>query len=511
MATRPTLRTASGPITRRGPAPRIAPDRLGEYRRRALRLDGLLVASWVSVALVIAFFLADDVAAGFVSVGQSLTSLGILTGLVGTDLLLVMMLLSARLPLIDKAYGQDRAVTFHKKLGKPVLYLLLAHTIGLIAGYAMTEGVTPVAETLSLFLTVPDMWLAFAGVGLLIAVVVTSIVSVRRRFPYEAWLAVHLLAYVAVLAAVPHQFSTGAVFAPGTWQRGYWLALYLGLAGCIVAFRVVAPVARSFRHRLTVTGVRAAGPGAVTISMSGRNLESLPVQAGQFLLWRFLAAGLWWHAHPFSLSAAPGPIPAPGRQTGLSTATATTASSTLPASSALPASPPQELEITVRGLGAGSKKVLNVRPGTRVMIEGPYGIFTQQVRTSERIVMVGAGIGVAPIRSLLAEADFAPGNATVILRAGTVQEVYLLSEIDELCRRRGAYLFVEAGPRPANRTHWLPSASADSGFSLLSYTPELASSDVYVCGPGPWSALVLAEARAAGVPAGAVHYERFSW
>lgn len=263
------------------------------------------------MALVVAFFLADDVAAGFVSVGQTLTSLGILTGLVGTDLLLEMMLLTARLPLIDKAYGHDRAVAFHKMLGKPVLYLLLAHTLGLIAGYAMTEGINPVAETLSLFLTVPDIGLALAGLGLLIAVVMTSVVSVRRRFPYEAWLAVHLLAYLAVLAAVPHQFSTGAVFAPGTWQRGYWLTLYLGLAGCIVAFRVVAPLIRSFRHRLTVTGVRAAGPGAVTISMSGRNLESLPAQAGQFLLWRFLAADLWWHAHPFSLSAAPAPAAAP--------------------------------------------------------------------------------------------------------------------------------------------------------------------------------------------------------
>ncbi len=506
MSTRLMPRTAGRPISRRGPAPPIAPGRLGEYRRRALRLDGLLIASWVSVALVIAFFLADDVAGGFVSVGQTLTSVGILTGLVGTDLLLVMMLLSARLPLIDRAYGHDRAVAFHKKLGKPVLYLLLAHTIGLIAGYAMTEGVTPVAETLSLFLTVPDMWQAFAGLGLLIAVVVTSIVSVRRRFPYEAWLAVHLLAYLAVLGAVPHQFSTGAVFAPGTWQRWYWLTLYLGLAGCIVAFRVVAPLTRSFRHRLTVTGVRAAGPGAVTITMSGRNLESLPVQAGQFLLWRFLAAGLWWHAHPFSLSAAPAaalpPMLAPAPPTALSTAAATAASSALS---------PRGLEITVRGLGAGSKKVLTVRPGTRVMIEGPYGIFNKTVRTSERIVMVGAGIGVAPIRSLLAEADFAPGNATVILRAGTVQEVYLLSEIDELCRRRAAYLFVEAGPRPTNRPHWLPAASVDSGFSLLSYAPALASSDVYVCGPGPWSALVLAEARAAGVPADAVHYERFSW
>ncbi len=456
------------------PAPRTVP----EYRRRLLRLDSLLIASWVSVAIVIALFLADDVAAGFVAVGQTLTSLGIATGLIGTDLLLMMMLLTARLPVIDKAYGHDRAVAFHHKLGKPVLYLLLAHTALLIAGYGMTEGINPVAEVLLLFFTVPDMPLAFLGLGLLIAVVVTSVVSVRRRFPYEVWLGIHLLAYLAVLAALPHQFSNGAVFAPGTWQRGYWLALYLAVGGSILVFRIAVPLIRSARHRLVVTGVRRAGADAMTITMRGTGLEFLPVHAGQFFLWRFLAAGLWWHAHPFSLSAAPSV---------------------------------SALEITVRGLGSGTRKLLTVRPDTKVLIEGPYGIFSKTVRTSGRLVMVGAGIGVAPIRSLLEAADFAPGNATVVLRARAAQELYLLDEIDELCRRRGAFLFLETGPRPPDRAHWLPTASADRGFALLSYAPELAVSDVYVCGPGQWSALVMADARAAGVREDAIHYERFSW
>ncbi|WP_434613117.1 ferredoxin reductase family protein [Arthrobacter sp. A5] len=466
------------PRTGARPAPRVGPDRVLASRRRLLRRDSLLIASWVSVAIVIALFLADDVAAGFVSVGQTLTSLGIAAGLVGTDLLLVMLLLTARLPVIDRAYGHDRAVALHRKLGKPLLYLLLSHTGLLIAGYGMTEGINPVSEVLTLFLTVPDMPLAFMGLGLLLAVVVTSVVAVQRRFPYEAWLGIHLLAYLAVLAALPHQFSNGAVFAPGTWQRLYWLVFYLAVTGSILVFRIAVPLARSARYRLVVTGVRRAGTDAVTITMSGAGLESLSVHAGQFFLWRFLSADLWWHAHPFSLSAAPS--------AGV-------------------------LEITVRGLGSGTRKLLTVRPGTKVVIEGPYGIFSKTVRTSERLVMVGAGIGVAPIRSLLEEADFAPGDATVILRAGRVEELYLLAEIDELCRSRGAYLYLETGPRPSDLAHWLPAASADRGFSLLSYAPALASSDVYVCGPVQWSAQVMAQARAAGVPAEAIHHERFSW
>lgn len=442
------------------------------------RVDGLQIASWISVAIVIALFLADDVMGGFSSVGESMTSLGILTGLVGTDLLLIMLLLAARLPLIDRTFGHDRAVAFHRRLGKPVLYLLLAHTVLLILGYGATEGINPIAETASLWATVADMPLAFIGLGLLIAVVVSSVVSVQRKFPYEVWFAIHLLAYIAVLASLPHQFSAGAIFADGTWQRYYWLGLYLLVAGSILVFRIILPLIRTNRHRLVVSEVRAAGPGAITVRMTGAQLDGLAVQAGQFFLWRFLAKGLWWHAHPFSLSAAPTP---------------------------------SGLEITVRGLGAGTDRLLSVHPGTRVAIEGPYGIFSQASRTSDRLVMIGAGIGIAPIRSLLEEADFEPGNAVVILRAASEAELYLGREMHQLCQRRGAYLYLETGPRARDRQHWLPQSSALRGFGLADYAPSIAGADVFVCGPQAWSDLVIADAKAAGVRAEAIHYERFSW
>ena len=54
-----------------------------------------------------------------------------------------------------------------------------------------------------------------------------------------------------------------------------------------------------------VVGVDAGGPGVVSILLRGRRLDRLPVAGGQFLQWRFLRRGLWWQAHPYSLSAAP--------------------------------------------------------------------------------------------------------------------------------------------------------------------------------------------------------------
>jgi len=41
--------------------------------------------------------------------------------------------------------------------------------------------------------------------------------------------------------------------------------------------------------------------------------------------------------------------------------------------------------------------------------------------------------------------------------------------------------------------------------------PGLLSSDIYLCGVGPWIEAVAADLRLAGVPDDAVHIESFAW
>lgn len=441
-------------------------------------VDGLQVATWLSVAAVIALFLSDGTATAFDSPAEGFTTLGVLAGLVATDLLLIMLVLAARLPVIDRAIGHDRAMARHQQLGKPVLYLLLGHAVLLTTGYALSSRVNVFVEAWDMFTTLPDIPLAFLGLALFLAVVITSLVIVRRRFRYETWYLVHLLAYAAVAVAIPHQFSVGGIFVVGSLQWAVWVLAYVAVGGALLYFRFVVPLVRSTRHGLRVSRIVAVAPGVVSIELVGRRLEELPAHAGQFLIWRFWQGGLWWHSHPFSLSAAPHS---------------------------------QGLRITVRDLGDGTARLGELRAGTRVSIEGPYGLFTEMARTSNRLVLVAAGIGIAPIRALLERARFAPGEATVLLRGATDAHVFLLNEVAELCRLRGATLHVLTGSRPDGRTTWLPASAAAQGLSLRALVPDLAESDVYVCGPRSWSDLVVRDARRGGVPAHQIHYERFDW
>lgn len=454
-----------------------AASRRQRWARRALLSDVLVVALWASGALAAGLFLVSGGATGFSTLGASITSLGILTGLVGTNYVLVMLVLAARIPLLDRTIGHDRAIALHRRLGKPALYLILAHALLLIVGYGITDGVDPVAEFFALF-GVQDIALAWLGLGLMITVVVSSLVAVRRRFSYEMWHAIHLLSYVAVAVALPHQLSVGGVLAEGTAQRTYWIALVVVAFGSIAWFRFARPAIATLRHGLTVTRTRRIAPDVVAIELRGRQLRRLEAQGGQFFVWRFWSAGTWWHSHPLSLSAAP---------------TDTT------------------MRVTVRDLGSGSRALADLPRGTRVSIEGPYGLFTDRARTSPKLAIMAAGIGVTPVRAMLEDATFAPGEATVLLRASDETEMYHWDEIRELCRARGARFYTMLGPRARRGARWMTESDAARGVTLDSVFPDLAESDVYVCGPTGWLNEVEADVRLRRLPAEQLHTERFDW
>ena len=454
------------------PAPPV-----GRARRDAGVRLAALAGLWASLLLVTYWWTAGGGLQDLGSWADGLTSLGRLTGLLASVLLLVQVLLMARVPLLEGAFGQDRLARLHRLVGFTSVTGMLAH-VGLVTwGYAAGRLSATPGELWELTVSYPGMLLAAAGTGCLLLVVATSVQAARRRLRYESWHLLHLYAYLGVGLALPHQLWTGQEFLASTARTVFWWTLWAAAAGAVLVCRIGVPVVRNARHRLRVAAVVPEAPGVVSVHVTGRALHRLPAEPGQFLLWRFLDGPGWTRAHPWSLSAAPD-----GRT----------------------------LRITVQEAGDGGARLKHLRPGTRVLVEGPFGRLGPRSRTAPKVALIGAGVGVAPLRALAEGLAYAPGDAVLLYRSS--RPPLFTAEFDDLARRRGLRLLWLPGHRRAPGS-WLGDGvgPTDDLTALRWWVPDIAERDVYVCGPDGWAADVRRTALAAGVPADRIHVESFGW
>lgn len=434
---------------------------------------------WASLLVVVTLWLAGGGLVGLTTVWDVLSTSGRLTALLASDLLLIQTLLMARIPFVERVFGQDDLARAHAELGISSVTLMGAHIALSVAGEAGSTS-TVLSTLWTMIWTWPGMLMAALGTACLLLVLVTSVRAVRSRLRHETWHLLHLYAYLGVFFAVPHQLWSGTDFENSPVASAYWWALWIAAAGSMLLFRVLVPLYRTRRHRLVVTGVRTRG-AVTTVTMTGRRLDRLHAQAGQFFQWRFLGRPGWTRAHPYSLSAAPD-----GRT----------------------------LQISVAAVGDGSRELADLEPGTRVAIEGPYGRMHPGVRTRRRVVLFAGGIGVAPMKSLLEGLEQAPGDVTLVYRAGAGDDVPLLPEVSRAAADRGAQLRLVAGHRATGRDSWLPqewAAQLGDAEAILTLAPDIRDADVYVCGAPEWMDRVTAALADLGVDADHVHLERFAY
>ena len=142
----------------------------------------------------------------------------------------------------------------------------------------------------------------------------------------------------------------------------------------------------------------------------------------------------------------------------------------------------------------------------RVLAEGPYGAFTDRSRTSPKVLLIGIGIGITPVRALLESMPAPTGAVTLLYRASTSGDLVLADEIDAIAAARGARVHYLVGPRHAH-----PERDHLSAAQLVRLVPDLASHEVYLCGPDDLSAQVVRTLRRVGVPRRRIHHESFTF
>lgn len=433
--------------------------------RLPVDLAGVLVGLGLGASVALA--LSTETASELSAPGGIASFLGSLTGLVGTYLALVMVLLMSRIGPVERFVGQDRLARWHRWLSPWPISLIVLHALLITVGYAEAAKAGVGKEISTLLSSYPDVLAATVGLGLMVAVGIASIRAIRLRLRHETWWALHLYLYLALALSFAHVLALGPAFVGHPLTQAVWSVAWAGTAGLVLAYRIVVPVVRSLRLDLRVVEVRQEAADTYSVICTGRHVERLPVDGGQFFIWRFLAKDLWWQGHPYSLSALPAP---------------------------------PHLRLTVRAKGDHSAALAHLRPGTRVLVEGPYGAFTRHARHRDKALLVAGGIGVTALRALLEDLP-RQSAPVVVLRASRLEDLVFREELAALVEERGGKL------------HELVGSRTDLPFdarALKRLVPDIARRDVFVCGPDGFVDAVVRTATRLGVSKDALHHEAFS-
>ncbi len=468
--------TQAYPAQDQPPGPRRsdpAPGLRGNRRTVRARKDGgrvsaRFVLAVIALGAVAVIGLWWHATPGVRGLGGWLTGAGEILGLLAGYGVVVLVALMARLPPLERGVGTDQLARWHAMGGRYIVSLVFAHGLLIIWGYAVGAHTSVVSETATLLTQYPDVLMATVAGFLLLGVGIVSMRAARRRVRYETWYYLHFYTYLAIALAFSHQFAVGASFVSDLAARFWWSAMYLTVAVLVIWYRFAVPLRAFARHRFHVIGVKEEGPGVISVYIGGSRLGELDAEPGQFFRWRFLTRSLWWSSHPYSLSAAPGR---------------------------------DVLRITVKDLGDHSQALAQLRPGTRVFAEGPYGAFTG-ADSGRDVLLLAGGVGITPLRAMFATL---PGPVTLIYRASSEGDVVFRDELDAIAAARGSTV------------HYLIGSRAEIGGDplsprvLRSLVPGLDDRDVYVCGPPGMTSASVRALRAAGVPKRNIHHESFEF
>ena len=393
-----------------------------------------------------------------------------LTGLLASYAGLVGLVLVARPVALERAAGLDRLFIWHRYAGATTAVLVGLHVVaGVVAASSAPGGVWGAVRDL----TGREPYMAGATVGALLVgvVTVTSLRSFRQQLAYETWYFVHLLAYLGLALAFGHQLFLGGDLADDRLARWFWVGLHLAVIAALVWGRwgtTVRAAARPWRVRAVVP----QGPGTADVHLSGVGTGAPPAQPGQFYLLRVLRPGLWWHAHPYSLSAAPSA---------------------------------SELRFSIKERGDASHHLSRLPVGTKVAVEGPYGTCTPTLAHGRKVLFVVGGVGVAPARAMIERLD-ADHEPVVLYRARSAAEATHLDELQALLPARRGRVLTLLGPSAT-----LARKDPFGVASLRGAVPDIAERVAVVCGP---ESLVHAARRgllACGVAPADIHFERVWW
>lgn len=428
--------------------------------------------AWLNLAFIFYFWSQSS---GYLLTGgvyEITMGLGRLFGLLAVFFILSQLILIGRVAWVEKIFGLDKLSRVHHYNGFLVLSFLLLHPIFLGIGYSGLNETNFFSQIWTFLTEWEDVLGAAIALLLFSGVVILSVSLIKKHLKYEFWFLTHLFTYVAILSAIGHQFEVGTDLQSGL-TNGYWVGLYAFAFVNFIIFRSGRPIYNFLRHGFYIDRVIKETDDSVSVYIKGKEMGKFKIQAGQFMIFRFLDRKYFYEAHPFSLSK---------MYDG------------------------KEIRITIKNEGDFTAKAKDFRPGTKVLIDGPNGIFTEKVCANKKVLFIAGGVGITPIRSLIEAMVKKEKDISLVYGNRAKKDIIFLDELEKLCEVKHFPIFhVLSG-----QESWTGMKGRIDIEKVRVLAPDFMERDIFLCGPPPMMNSLKSQLKTAGYDLSKLHYEKFS-
>ena len=404
------------------------------------------------------------------------TELAAATGIAGGVMMLLQIVSSGRFEVLSGRIGIDVTMGFHKWAAPIALVLVLAHPLLLVGPW---DDPGRSAQRLWAMLTAERLRDGVAALAVLGMMIGLGIFREKLPVRYEVWRASHaLMALALVVLTVKHARAHG-IYAAEAVSGAFWIAL--GVAVVAPMLWVYGRKPRDLvRHRWRVSGVRKLAHRLWELTLTSGTGTPLRYAAGQFAWINATHRRLPLADNPFSFSSAPGDG--------------------------------TRLQFIIQEVGDFTNTIGELPEGRPVALDAPHGSFTAARLDGDSILLVGGGVGIAPIVGILADLA-ARGEARPVRLVYAARDRASLidpAEFEPMLERldaRALYLVDEETDDP--RLGRGPISAAHLRDMLDGLDP--ARGGALLCGPGAMMVAVTDTLNDIGMPLDSIEYERFDY
>ena len=390
------------------------------------------------------------------------------------------VILGARLAFFEKGHGLPDVYLHHGLLGFGAIISAAVHGVYSILRESHTFDLS-VTQLLGYIALVLLVMIIFSGMFILSNEFINKskfwMRLKERVFNREVGLFMHRAAFVSTLFMFWHIIITRT--ASNVWFK--WALIFTFVLTMLIY--AASKVKRILAPKFVLEEIEALPGHCYHLIFSPQSGKRYRYRAGQYVFIRFVESALPRESHPFSFASYPSDT-----HNGFS--------------------------VMVKEAGDYTDRISKLKKGDVAKIEGPYGTFLYGKKEYKEVpfVLIGGGIGVTPMISILDEM-LARGNKQKVILLWALNkksEIFYQERYEELKKKHDnfSYHITLADEKAEGYGHGFVNQPflEQSGALTL---PD--NAEFYLCGPLPMMVSVEKILKSNNIPQKRIHAEKFSF